>query len=191
MILSNRHKVRGRRTQARRVARWRAANLTPDWGHLNASGVDYLKLWLDPWNRLPRREPPAWLRRQMLVGLLDILNAWHAQTCDREDLPYLAVWLCWPHFMDSQVVLAREDRAPMYDTMFEPIPTRPLPNALAPLAGRLNRLHWTTGLDETPLNPEDFARWPSLARRPHRTVSTPDGPLHLMRRGLVWIGRPA
>ncbi len=191
MSLSNRHKVRGRRAQARRVARWRAANLTPDWAHLNVSGVDYVKLWIDPWNRLPGREPPAWLRRQMLTGLLDILDRWQAQTRDREDLPFLAVWLCWPHFMDSQVVLAREDRAPTYQTMFAPVPTQPLPNAFAPLAERLSRLTWTTGADEEPLDAGDMARWPSLARRPHRTVPTPDGPLHLMRRGTVWIGRPA
>ncbi|MVN85663.1 hypothetical protein GO986_02675 [Deinococcus sp. HMF7620] len=188
--LSNKRKVRGGQTQLRRVDQWRQQNLTPDWSHLAHNGVDYVKLWIDPWSRLPAREPPAWLRRRMLSGLLDIHDAWTRASAGRPDVAYLALWLCWPHFASSQVVMASPERAEMYRTMFTPAPARPLPAQLSGQEPRLLGLNWRTGLDEDVLEGEEVARRLSLLRRPYRVETPSSGePLYFFPRGHVWVGQ--
>ncbi|PTA67178.1 hypothetical protein [Deinococcus arcticus] len=188
--LTNRKKLRGGHTQLRRLARWRQRFLEPDWTELEAFGVDYVKLWLDPWSRYPRRNPPAWLRREMLTGLLDIHTAWARAAAGRADVGYLALWVSWPHFIDSQVVMASPERAQMYRTMFTPAKPRPLPPQLLAQEPRLSDLHWATGLDEFFLTGEEVAAGLSVLRRPYR-VADP-GPLHSLyafQRGHVWVGQ--
>ena len=184
---TNRHKVRGWKTQIRRVERWRQAHLTPDWAHFERSDFDYCKIQLDPWNRLVRRQPPMWLARRMLHGLLDIHEAWAAQV---PDAPYLRIWLNWPHVMDSQVVVAGETRANWYQDMFTPVdaPKRFPAQVGEPLLGRLSAYDWQECLDEYPLEPQDAPpEW--LSRRPHRTDTLQDGSaLHWVTRGRVWVG---
>ncbi|MBZ9713617.1 hypothetical protein [Deinococcus multiflagellatus] len=188
--LTNRKKLRGGHTQLRRVARWRAQYLEPDWFALEHFGVTYAKLWVDPWCRFPRREPPAWVRRELLAGLLDIHAAWARAAAGREDVAYLALWLGWPHFVDSQVVMASPERAQMYRTMFTPAEPRPLPPQLALQDPRLNTLHWQTGLDEVFLSCEEVAARRSWLRRPHRVLTPEVGePLYALQRGHVWVGR--
>ena len=95
-IPSNRKKVRGWKRQAARVRAWRDAHLQPDFAHLQTYGREYAKLHLDPWDRLVRRTPPAWLRREMIHALLDVHAAWDKVIWGRPDVAYLAIWLYWP-----------------------------------------------------------------------------------------------
>lgn len=190
----NRKKVRGWKRQVKRVRRWRDDRLRPDWPHLDAYGRDYVKLTLDPWYRLVRRQPPVWLRREMTHALLDVHDAWRAAVAERPDVTYLRVWLKWPNFIESQVVMATQDHEGWYALgTSRPVPAASLPTELgAPLRARLAEFVWEEAVDEYPLDvgyaTPEFARW--LARRPHRWEQLSDGTwLCWVRRGRLWIGR--
>lgn len=192
LSLGNRKKIRGWKTQLKRVERWRQHHLTPNWSHLETYGVDYVKVQhLDPWGRLSRREPPVWLRRLILSALLDIHEAWARATQGRADLPYLAIWLGWPAFTDSQVVLAKDWRAAGYEHMFNLAEQKALPHDLGPqMHTRLHRLTWQTGLNEFALEEADVLEKPSVLKRPHHVHQQRGGEkLYFIQRGLVWIGR--
>ncbi|MDB5046691.1 MAG: hypothetical protein JWQ08_2741 [Deinococcus sp.] len=192
--LSNRKKARGGKRQAARVEAWRQAHQTPDLAHLEQYGFDYAKLTLDPWFRLDRRTPPARLRRQMLAALLDVRVAW-AEAFDNQPPEYLAVWVGWPHFMDSQVVLATGEQAKYYRSLHPVLEeSAPLPAALGltpDLSTSQTALHWRESLDESPFLqdelPDDGGVW--LASRPHRvTTLRSGGAVYWLQRGRVWIG---
>jgi hypothetical protein len=190
--LSNRKKVRGWKTQLRRVERWRSRHLTPDWSHFDRFGYDYCKIQIDPWNRLIEREPPIWLGRQMVHGLLDIHEAWAKAI---PDAPYLKVWLNWPSLTESQVVLAGPSRLDWYASMFRPVAdlegktVKGFPPQFGPaLLGRLHGWDWQECLDEYDVDPADLpAGW--LASRPHSSVPLSDGSTRtLVEQGRVWVG---
>ncbi|MFB9993000.1 hypothetical protein ACFFLM_13585 [Deinococcus oregonensis] len=191
--LSNKKKVRGSKRQAARVEAWRQAHQLPDLIHLEHSGFDYAKLTLDPWFRLARRTPPASLRRHMLAALLDVWAAWAEALVQPPE--YLAVWVGWPHFMDSQVVLANGDQAKYYRSLHPVLEqSAPLPDALGltpALCSSLAALHWYESLDEYPLLPEDLPDeggvW--LDKQRHRRVPLQKGgEVIWVERGRVWIG---
>ena len=206
--LSNKKKVRGGKRQAVRVEAWRQAHQTPDLAHLESYGFDYAKLTLDPWFRLSRRTPPARLRRQMIAALLDVRAAWakalaqpsdkqssESQPSDHQPPEYLAVWVGWPHFMESQVVVASGDQARYYRSLHPVLETSaPLPTALGltpALRARLAALRWRESLDEVPLLSEDLPENPEawLSTRPHRlTPLQAGGAVIWLERGRVWIG---
>lgn len=201
--LSNKKKVRGGKRRAARVEAWRQAHQTPDFAHLGVYGFDYAKLTLDPWFRLSRRTPPAHLRRQMIAALLDVRAAWakalaqpsDKQPSDHQPPEYLAVWVGWPHFMESQVVLASGDQARYYRSLHPVLETSaPLPTALGltpALRARLAALRWRESLDEVPLLSEDLPENPEgwLSTRPHRiTPLQAGGAVIWLERGRVWIG---
>ena len=109
---TNQKKVRGWKTQIKRVERWRTRHLKPDHEFFRQNGVAYCKLWIDPWHRLTRRQPPIWLGRQMIYGLLDLYEAWVSTAVP--EVEYLKVWLMWPELTESQVVMAGTTKAEMY-----------------------------------------------------------------------------
>lgn len=191
--LSNKKKVRGGKRQAARVEAWRHIHQTPNLAHLEHSGFDYAKLTLDPWFRLDRRTPPACLRRQMLAALLDVRAAW-AETFPQPP-EYLAVWVVWPNFMDSQVVLATGEQAKYYRSLHPVLEeSKPWPNALGltpALSSSFTALNWRESLDESPFLqdelPDDGGVW--LSSRPHRiTPLRAGGAVFWLERGRVWIG---
>ncbi|GGR24516.1 hypothetical protein [Deinococcus ruber] len=190
---TNRHKVRGWKTQIRRVERWRQAHLTPDAAHLEHADFDYCKLQIDPWNRLIRRQPPMWLARNMIHGLLDIHEAWAAAT---PDAGYSCVWLCWPKLMDSQVVMAQGSRVEWYAGMFRPVAElgwaepKGFPPQFGPaLLARLNAWEWQECLHEYPVDPADISAG-QLRKYPSTTLTTEGGAsLTLLEVGRVWVGK--
>ena len=194
---SNKKKVRGWKTQIRRVERWRAANLKPDWLLLNFRRYDYhyCKIQIHPWNRLVKREPPIWLGRQMIHGLLDIYGAWAEAV---PDAPYLKVWLNWPYLRASQVVMAGESRLEWYEGMFRPVAelgwaeTKGFPPQFGPeVLERLQAWDWQECLDEYDIDPEVLNDLPAgwLERRPHSSLALSDGSSRtLVEQGRVWVG---
>ena len=186
----NKKKIRGWKTQLRRVERWRQAQLTPDWAHFERFSYDYCKIQIDPWNRLIERQPPLWLARRMLHGLLDIHEAWTAQV---PDAPYLRLWLNWPHVMDSQVVLAQESRVDWYGDMFRPVAelgwaeAKGFPPQFGPeLLERLKAWDWQECLHEYPMEYEarNSKRFKHL---PYSSFAA-DSP-YLVEVGRVWVGK--
>lgn len=190
---SNKKKVRGWKTQIRWVERWRAAHLVPDWSHFERYDYDYCKIQIHPWNGLIEREPPIWLGRQMIHGLLDIHDAWAAASAP--DVKYLKVWLKWPLLRTSQVVMAGKSRLAWYGGVFRPVAdlgwaeTQGFPPQLGPdLLERLQGWDWQECLDEVEV---DRAYLPTswLSKRPYSSLLSQDGSSRtLVEQGRVWVG---
>lgn len=68
--ISNRKKVRGLKKHRRRVDAWIARCSALPLTIVDGGDRAWCKLALDPWFRLVRRDPPAWLQRRMLEGLM-------------------------------------------------------------------------------------------------------------------------
>ncbi len=189
---SNRKKVRGWKTQIRRTERWRIVHLTPDWPHSDHYGYDYCKIQIDPWNRLVRRQPPIWLGRRMVHGLLDIYDAWAEAV---PDAAYLRVWLNWPYLIGSQVVLSGLLRLEWYSGMFRPVESLGWaeskdfpPQFGSDLLERLRGWDWQECLDEYEADPADLpVGW--LDKRLHSSITSEDGrSVTLVEQGRIWVG---
>ncbi|MFL6209817.1 MAG: hypothetical protein ACJ74W_13255 [Pyrinomonadaceae bacterium] len=188
----NKNKVRGWKRQIRKLTKWKQQNLNLE---LNRYDYDYVKIWLDPWYRLEKRNPPIWFRRLIVAALLGIYESWHKQLRARGDKFYLKVWLFDPHFMDSQVVAAVGERIHYYEELFvRSIESRKFPYQKY-LHGSYN-LHdydWALHVDEdvsfervNELAAEDVELLKSMAAR---IAKLPDGDtMYAVKRGDLWLG---
>lgn len=112
----NKKKVRGWTRQIRKLEQWKQANL-----RLTVDPVyhyDYVKIWLDPWFRLQKRNPPVWFRRLIVAALIEIYDSWRKQLVSLNEPFYLKIWLFEPHFVRSQVVAATGERIEYYENLF-------------------------------------------------------------------------
>ncbi|MEM6328532.1 MAG: hypothetical protein AAF791_15560 [Bacteroidota bacterium] len=165
----NRGKVRGWTRRARHVEEWRQRHLALDEHALARDGRDYVKLWIDPWFRLVRREPPAWLRRRMVTALVDVHRAWHERLLAREretGEPFdCMLWLLRPFVIDSQVVCATGDMRPFYRDTFpsarEGVPASPPETTYGP---SVSDIVWTSVSVPGYTSEEDLAEDPEWAR---------------------------
>ncbi|MEL6614904.1 MAG: hypothetical protein AAFQ43_04155 [Bacteroidota bacterium] len=196
----NRGKVRGWRRRARHVDEWRRRHLAPDDTLLDADGRDWAKLYLAPWYRLARREPPAWLRRRIVAALVDVHAAWHQHLDEREPAePFdCMLWLLAPFVIESQVVAASGDMRAFYRDTFPPasddVPPTP-PEAVYGSAVR--GLRWSPVLVPGYTTQEDLdedAEWARVFERRHCANVLSETEAHgttqiTFRVGHGWIGR--
>lgn len=156
---TNRKKVRGGKRQLGRVRKWHDAHLEPDLAYLRRFGQEYVKLTIDPWDRLVQRQPSVWLRRAMTLALLSVYESWQRKAAQHPEIEYLRVWLSWPNFTDSQVVMATGQRAQHYRSVFLPVAQpRGLPSDLGPaLLERLSEFEWQECPSEYPVYKDDLS----------------------------------
>lgn len=115
---SNKKKIRGWKKQIRKINYWKNYNLTLDVTKLHKSERDYVKVTIDPWYRLVKRNPPIWYNRLILEALIEIYLNWH-KTLQESGKPfYLKIWLFDHHFINSQVVAATRDWIVGYNNTF-------------------------------------------------------------------------
>ncbi|ANY65557.1 hypothetical protein BBD42_03080 [Paenibacillus sp. BIHB 4019] len=117
--LSNKHKIRGWKRRVRHIEKWKQRYMRLDVEYLAHHQRDYVKLWIDLFYRLVRRNPPVWFSRLLLSELMDIYEAWHQQLKQRNEAFYLKIWLFEPDFISSQVVAAVGEQLHTYDYTFE------------------------------------------------------------------------
>lgn len=197
--LSNKKKVRGWPRRLRRLEAFRERHRGLEASEIEA-GRGWVKLGLDPWDRLVPREPPVWLRRRMLDVLLDVHRSWHAGLEAHERATGESfdcqLWLFDPHFSRSQVVFAVGEERAWYREPFPAgpdVPPRP-PALYDDSAYRLEALDWTPGLEVGHAWASDLEADPAWARRVERA-----GVVHEVeaghdrhvayRVGRAWVGR--
>ncbi|MDX6613634.1 MAG: hypothetical protein QOD75_2820 [Blastocatellia bacterium] len=188
----NKKKVRGWKRQIRKLERWKNQNLNLE---LNRYGYSYVKIWLDPWYRLEKRNPPIWFQRLILAGLLEIYESWRKQLIIKGEKFYLKIWLFDPHFITSQVVAAVGKRVTYYEDLFaQSNETKAFPYQKY-LDGIYN-LHdydWDLSVDEDvyferedELSAEDIE---SLKKIVFRVVESSDGDkMYGVKKGNLWLG---
>ncbi len=153
-----------------------------------------MKLAIDPWNRLEKRNPPDWYRKLFIESLIDIYDNWHNLIKELNIEYYLKIWIYEPNFYNSQVVLAIGDRIPRYQKLFcdfLPIADDFQP-PLFPIAKNSNRRFiWEKHYEETPCYPEDFEQQylEDMERKGKLSYIVQDGMrLAIFREGLVYVG---
>ncbi|WP_420124856.1 hypothetical protein [Longimicrobium sp.] len=200
---SNRKKVRGWKRRIRQLERFRLAHRELDVEALRLDQRHYVKIWLDPWSRLVRRNPPHWFRRRIVAAFIDIHDAWRERLEAAGEPYYLEIWLFHPDFHDSQVVAAVGDAIGYYRTMFDPAEDAPAqpPAEYRDAAYDLDDLHWRVGqvIDVRMASTyagdsEALVELAELGRSADRVQATADGTdtLYIFHKGLVWLGsRPS
>jgi len=107
MIHTNRKKIRGWTRRIGHVDSWFHTYKTPDIKSFHSHGEDYVKVRIDPWNRLCERVPPNWYFRLIIQRLIDIHDHWK-KSYDVLKEPFdLQIWLNDPNTIRSQVVCAK------------------------------------------------------------------------------------
>jgi len=130
----------------------------------------------------------------MTLALLDVYESWRRKVETLLEVDYLHVWLSWPDFIHSQVVMAVGRHAQHYQDVFLPVAElRGLPSELGPkLLARLSAFEWQECLSEYPVYKDDFTadelHW--LSKRRYRPGRLHDGTeVYWIEQGRVWVGQ--
>ncbi len=108
-VFANRKKIRGWRHQIKKIENWYLANSTPNTDKLSCWIDEYVKIWIDPWYRLEKRNQPLWYFRLILDKLTNLYDLWNKEFSNG-DYPYdLQIWLFEINYIESELVSARVD----------------------------------------------------------------------------------
>jgi len=109
MLRCNKKKIRGWKRRIKELDHWFEYYRNVDIESFLYRGEAYVKIQIDPWNRMHERTPPAWYFKLILARLIKIHHEWK-DMFEKLSVPYdLQVWLNNPHTQRSQVVCARVD----------------------------------------------------------------------------------
>jgi len=165
---------------------------------------DYAKLWIDPWYRAIRRNPPIWYRRLLLQAMLEVYRNWYKQMQATGEEFYLKIWLYDPHFINSQIVVAYRDFLHFYDQTFDVAwYDKKFPEdkyARGSVSDLVEQFDWalhvhTNYTEESDLLEGIEQRWHSVEyaekvrRKAYQTTPTPEGDtMYSIHTGDVWVG---
>lgn len=196
---TNRKKVRGWKRRVRQLERFAQTHSRLDPVMLEERERQYVKLWIDPWDRFVKRNPPVWYRRLALAAMAEIYQKWEEQLRGTGEPFYLALWLYHPRFHETQVVAAIGGMLGFYEKTFTPRALQPLPQEfLANQSFNADLFDWQTCSDDDYIFEEpEYMTESEIARlvatAAETTVLEEDGEsrrLFSIRRGVVWVGRP-
>lgn len=114
----NKKKIRGWKKLLRRIEIWKNSNIMLDLNALENYKRDYLKITIDPWYRLVKRNPPVWYQRYLVDALCDIYLNWENEIKKVRDEFYLKMWLFEKNIINSQIVIAIDDKINFYNNLF-------------------------------------------------------------------------
>lgn len=118
--LANQKKIRGWKRRVKQIEQWKKRYIELDMEELERNQRDYVKLWIDPFYRLTRRNPPLWYARLLLAAMIEVYQSWSRQMSGFNEPYYLKIWLYHPHFINSQIVVAFREALHFYDDTFDP-----------------------------------------------------------------------
>lgn len=113
-------KIRGWKKRVRHVEEWKKRAIERlDMEQFKERKREYAKLYIDPFYRLEKINPPMWYQRLIMKAMFEVYEAWERklQTLNKEY--YLKVWLFQPNFMNSQIVAATGEEIEYYENLFD------------------------------------------------------------------------
>ncbi|MGG3885056.1 hypothetical protein [Brevibacillus panacihumi] len=116
---SNKKKIRGWKRKIKQIEQWKLRFLNLDIEQLNFNQRDYVKLWITPFYKLVRRNPPLWFSRMLLEAMIEVYHSWYRILSQLNEPFYLKIWLYHPNFINSQIVVAIRDCLNYYDEVFD------------------------------------------------------------------------
>lgn len=146
--LANQKKIRGWRRRVKQIEQWKQHYLELDMEELERNHRDYVKLWIDPFYRLTRRNPPVWYARLLLAAMIEVYQSWSRQMRGLDEPYYLKIWLYHPHFINSQIVVAFREALHFYDHTFDPgNDNKAFPTQLYGTVPGLQPFQWELAID--------------------------------------------
>ncbi len=118
---SNKKKIRGWKNQVKKIDNWFENNKQPDIKVIETWRDEYVKVWIDPWYRLEKRNPPLWYFRKILDKLAQMYSLWEHEF-KQSTVPYdLQLWIYEKNYILSELVCARtENEGEIRDNFFIP-----------------------------------------------------------------------
>lgn len=118
-------KIRGKKKLIKNLDRWVKKNIKLDFEYLEKEKRDYLKLNFSPfYNLLQNRIPPLWYQRLLIKGLYSIYQSWYKKLSENNKIFYLKMWIMEKNIMNSQLVVAIDEKVDFYKNVFEETPIR-------------------------------------------------------------------
>lgn len=118
----NKKKIRGWKRRIKHIEDWKQRYIHLDIEQLERYDRDYVKLWINPFYRLTKRNPPVWYARLIFGAMIEVYESWHEQLKLLNEPFDLNMWVYDPNFIYSQIVVAFRDQLHFYDHTFEPSP---------------------------------------------------------------------
>lgn len=122
---SNRKKIRGWKNQVKKIDTWFENNRQPDIKIIETWRDEYVKVWIDPWYRLEKRNPPLWYFREILDKLAQMYTLWE-RDFRKSTVSYdLQLWVYEKNYILSELVCTRtENEGEIRDNFFIPCSER-------------------------------------------------------------------
>lgn len=116
---SKKKKIRGWKRHKKKIQRWRQNVIDLDMDYIREHQRDYVKLWIHPFYKLVRTNPPNWYNRLLLNEMIDVYLSWYEKIEKESDDFYLKIWLYEPDFISSQIVVSYKDCINTYNDTFD------------------------------------------------------------------------
>jgi len=117
-------KIRGEKRRIRKIKQWIDDHLDLDIAYLKRYQCEYVKFWVDPWDRLSLTnsqypQPQGIYKELFFNGLLQIYMSWKEQLDFLDQPYYLKIWLFENDLKRSQVVCVIGEKIEYYQNLFE------------------------------------------------------------------------
>ncbi|SSV31437.1 hypothetical protein [Acinetobacter nosocomialis] len=117
-------KIRGEKRRIRKIKQWIDDHLDLDITYLKRYQCEYVKFWVDPWDRLSLTnsqypQPQGIYKELFFNGLLQIYMSWKEQLDFLDQPYYLKIWLFENDLKRSQVVCVIGEKIEHYQNLFE------------------------------------------------------------------------
>jgi len=158
---SKKKKIRGWKRHKRKIERWKQNAINLDMDYLRNYQRQYEKLWIHPFYKLERRNPPNWYKSLLLDAMIEVYLEWHQKMKKEEEDFYLKLWLYDPHFINSQIVVAYRNCLDFYDKTFK----RRQENKEFPfdkfhsLRDKLEQFEWDLHIESDYYDENDLNEW--------------------------------
>ena len=113
-------KIRGIKRRQKDLNSWSDFHQELDIDRLKEYGYVYAKTKFGPWADLYIERPyPSDYRKQLFSNLINFYFKWKNALDKEFDNYYFKIWLSYPRFIDSQIVVAIGDKIDYYTNLFE------------------------------------------------------------------------
>ncbi|WP_411346228.1 hypothetical protein ACE3MZ_09700 [Paenibacillus sp. WLX1005] len=202
-MITNTKKIRGWKRKVKQIEEWKQRYIKLDMDYITSYQRDYVKLWIDPFYRLDRRNPPGWYARLLLAAMMEVYYSWDDQMKQLQEPYYLKIWLYAPHFINSQIVVACRDQLHFYDHTFEKATDKAKLSHHYAMVPGINDFQWETCIDtayeslldlqrDVEMNlrqPSDILHIQHKAYHAESVISAGQADtLYWIKDGIVWVG---
>lgn len=145
-MISNKKKIRGWKRKVKLVDNWFELNKEFDCTRFENSGEHYIKIQIDPWNRLGSRRMPNWFFKLILEKMIKIHDLWLEELEANNFKLDLQIWLYENINTRSELVCPKEVNKEYFRRSQDPrdFPAQMWQSSLYDL----NRFTWELYLDE-------------------------------------------